>query len=57
MILEFFIRQKPKKEFTKDFLMSADAYLFELSICSDKNAQFLYESLKKVSDEIERIYL
>lgn len=57
MIVEFFVRKKPKKEFTKDFVMAADAYLFELSMCSDKNAQFLYESLKKVSDDIERTFL
>lgn len=50
------IRKNPKKEFTKDFLASAEAYLFELSLCESALCSQLHRELDEVVSRIRMYY-
>jgi len=53
---ELILRKKPKKAFTKDFLASSEAYLFELSVCDSALAKQLHRELDAVVSRIRMYY-
>lgn len=50
------LRKKPKRDHTREFLASSEAYLFSLSSCDSALARQLHRELDAVTSRIRMYY-